>query len=289
MGLVMRIYRRSPFVSFRAGAFLARALHLVIRFRRQKVVIKQINGITYELDLRQVIDASLFFSSSFEPEVEDFFIQNVSVGATVVDIGANTGYHALHLAKLVGEFGKVIAIEPTSWALSRLAKNLSLNPDLASRIEVLPCALDNPVDGITISNNAYQSSYQLNGQFTDVEEAVTIQTLDRALSGLNKDRISLIKIDTDGHEVGILEGGKQTIARDRPLLIVEFTPRRIFESGQDLRGIIEWLVMLSYQVLDLDGSVLLNPIEHLEALRNESTMLVFRPTLPNDEHMAVNN
>ena len=272
----MRIYRRSPLVSFRVGAFLARALHLVIKFRRQKVVIKQINGINYELDLRQVIDASLFYSSSFEPEVEDFFIQNVCVGTTVVDIGANTGYHTLHLANLVGEFGKVIAIEPTSWALSRLAKNLSLNSNLASRIEVLPCALGNPVEGIILSNNTYQSSYQLNGQFTDVEEAVTIQTLDRALSGLNKDRISLIKIDTDGHEVAILEGGKQTIARDRPMLIIEFTPKRIFELGHDLHGVLQWLTTLNYQTFDLNELGLSRPIDYLRELRNESTMLIFK-------------
>jgi FkbM family methyltransferase len=46
---------------------------------------------------------------------------------TAVDIGANFGYHTFRMARAVGSEGKVIAMEPTGWAFSKLQRNMALN------------------------------------------------------------------------------------------------------------------------------------------------------------------
>ena len=45
----------------------------------------------------------------------------------VLDIGANIGVHTLHLAKLVGETGQVLAFEPNPVACEELRRNIALN------------------------------------------------------------------------------------------------------------------------------------------------------------------
>lgn len=55
-------------------------------------------------------------------------IQNLcKPGFIVLDIGANIGAHALCLARIVGESGKVFAFEPTDYAYQELVCNISLN------------------------------------------------------------------------------------------------------------------------------------------------------------------
>lgn len=47
---------------------------------------------------------------------------------------------------------------------------------------------------------------------------IAIETIDQAASGA---RVGLIQLDIEGHELAALEGGLATIARDRPLLVLE--------------------------------------------------------------------
>src|ERR1700736_4066358 len=68
VGTSMRAYRASPLYP-RLGRTLGKVLGIVTR-NASKIVIRQIDGVTFELDLREVIDASLFYSGTFEAEAE---------------------------------------------------------------------------------------------------------------------------------------------------------------------------------------------------------------------------
>jgi FkbM family methyltransferase len=49
------------------------------------------------------------------------------------------------------------------------------------------------------------------------KEKVTIKRLD----DLDLDNISLIKIDVEGYELEVFEGGQETIQRNRPVILIE--------------------------------------------------------------------
>jgi hypothetical protein len=91
----MRLYRASP-LHPRLGAGLARLLGMATR-RIPSPQIRLIDGIRWELDLREVIDASLFFSGSFEPRAERQIASHLGPGMTAIDVGANIGYHTLRI------------------------------------------------------------------------------------------------------------------------------------------------------------------------------------------------
>ena len=73
---------------------------------------------------------------AFEKRTVAAYSRLVRPGMTVIDIGANIGAHTLPLAKLVGPTGRVIAVEPTIWAVERLRANLDLNPPLRAIVDV---------------------------------------------------------------------------------------------------------------------------------------------------------
>ena len=77
-------------------------------------------GLTWQLDLREGIDLSIYLLGRFEPSTVRCYTRLVNPGDVVLDVGANIGAHTLPLARLVGEAGRVIAFELTRYAFLKL-------------------------------------------------------------------------------------------------------------------------------------------------------------------------
>ncbi|MFO7709662.1 MAG: FkbM family methyltransferase [Desulfobacterales bacterium] len=142
-------------------------------------------------------------------------------GTCAVDVGANLGIHALVLAACVGDSGKVHAFEPLPSICTRLAENLKLNA--VSNVELHREALgsmrgDVAFDANTSDFNIGKGRVTPQGNIT-----VPIGTLDDRLSSETLP-VSMIKIDTEGHELEVLKGGVNLIESQRPVLVMEFNP-----------------------------------------------------------------
>jgi hypothetical protein len=157
IGVAMRIYRRSPLYPW-CGKYLARLLLALTRPRGS--VVREVNGIKYDLDLRQMIDSSLYYSGSIEPHAERTIASIVKPGMIAIDVGANIGCHTFPLARLVGPEGQVLAVEPTSAAFAKLQRNLSLNS--FSNIKLIRAGLTDQDLGLAETN--FTSSYRLDRQ-----------------------------------------------------------------------------------------------------------------------------
>jgi FkbM family methyltransferase len=143
-------------------------------------------------------------------------------------------------AKAIGS--KLVAFEPLQGNAAWLHHNLGLN-DCSDVVRVIESGLGNEsalakivltddflgggaVGNATIMSDAlYQKRY---GQLARTE--VKIDTLDR--SWYDKGRIDVVKIDVEGNEIHVLEGGGHTIAAHRPVLFIE-----VNRVHQALRGI----------------------------------------------------
>ena len=71
--------------------------------------------------------------------------------------------------------------------------------------------------------------------FCDNENEAQLVTIDKTYAGC-KDKIGLIKLDTEGFETKILKGGIEVIKRDKPVLCVAIyhTPQDFFELKDEL-------------------------------------------------------
>lgn len=257
IGWSMRLYRRSPFYP-RLGRSLAKVLALATRMRGEKPVIKEIGGIWFELDLREVIDASLYYSGTFEAPAEHAIAASVQPGMVAIDIGANIGYHTFSLARLVGPEGRVIAIEPTTHAYTRLKRNAELNS--FQNISYVKVGLSDAQLGPT--EIAFQASYRLDGKLQNVRETIEITTLDAVVREQKLDRVDFIKLDVDGFEGKVLRGGTETLRRFTPRMLFEITPAAMKEHGDDALDLLTKLRDLGYTFATEAGK----PITDLAAL-----------------------
>ncbi len=217
-------------------------------------------GVTWDLDLREGIDLTIFALGAFERSTLRALESLVEEGDTVVDIGANIGAHTLHLARLVGERGRVFAFEPTDFAIAKLRANLKANPALRSRVEVQQAFLVKdpgqaragtlasswPVDG-TVPDHA-----QMGSRSMAASGAVAV-TLDSAMEAAGSPKVRLIKLDVDGHELEVLKGGCRLLARDRPIIVMELAPY-VFHPFERFDEMIHLLVEAQYRFRSLKSS-----------------------------------
>lgn len=211
---------------------------------RRPSVIATVGGVTYDLDLRQYIDASIYRIGCFEPETADLIERVVKPGMTVVDIGANIGAHALPMAKLVGPEGRVMAFEPMVQARRKLERNARLN-DFGSRLQILPLGL---TDEPTTVTGAFRTSWSLYGEDEPpVEQQLELVRLDEFLQEQGTPWVDFVKLDVDGHECKVLRGALSTFGRCRPMLVTEFSRWTLAEAGDTAEEFVGLLSGLGYE------------------------------------------
>jgi len=257
IGLSMRAYRASPFYP-RLGKSLAKVLALTTRWRGNKPVVHTVNGITFELDLSEVIDASLYYSDTFEASAEQAIANCIKPGMTAIDVGANIGYHTFALAKLAGPAGRVLAIEPTARAFNRLKRNAELND--FKNITFIKVGLGDKELGEVEIN--FQSSYRLDGSRDESKERVVLTTLDAVVREQNLPRVDFMKVDVDGFEGNVFRGAAETLRRFRPRMLFELTPAAMKANGDDPLELMNNLRALGYEFTTESGQ----PVTDLETL-----------------------
>jgi FkbM family methyltransferase len=233
-----------------------------------------VNGIKFELDLREVIDASLYYSGTFEEDSEKAIASLVGPGMTVLDIGANIGYHTFALARLVGPQGLVVAIEPTAHAFAKLTRNASLNA--FGNIRCLNLGLGDRDLGVV--DAGFQSSYRLDGKDTVEQERIEIETLDSVVDREKLARLDFIKMDVDGYEGKVFTGAERTLARFQPRILFEFCPAGMRHVGDDPEKLLGQIEAAGYLLRDEHGRTITDPRHfHAQIPNGNSANLVAIP------------
>ena len=253
IGILMTFYRKSPFHSQKNGAFLAKMLSFYLLSKNKKIEIKNIKGISYELDLSEIIDVSLYFSDTFE-KPEEIIIENyLKPGMTAFDIGANFGYHTFRMASLVNPSGKVFAFEPTAWAFDKFKRNLKLYPSINNIFYFNIGLSDNDSEDV---KNTFQSSYRIDGNKTITHENISLYRVDTFVRENKINRLDFIKMDVDGYEGKVIKGAKNTIRTFKPKILFEFNPSLIISYGDDPQELINTLLSLGYEFRNNFGKII---------------------------------
>jgi FkbM family methyltransferase len=265
-----------PRLSTRQKVNIAKLLNRAIRLGRS-ILRKPMqgeftrNGLRWNLDLNEGIDFAIYLLGAFERDLVRCYEKLIKPGDTVLDIGANIGAHTLHMARLVGPTGRVIAIEATEYAFEKLKANLALNPELANRVIAVHSLL--VADAKASAETHIYSSWPLAdkgsthpvlaGSLKSVG-AARVCTVDQIVRELGLERINLIKIDVDGHELSVLQGAGHTMNDRSPKIIMEFAPYCHADKPGQFKSLIEWLHVAGYHFVQAEtGQVLPNDLAHL--------------------------
>lgn len=245
----------------------------------RSIVTKKIDGINYELDLREAIDYAMYIEGSREPETSHALKVLCKRGDVVLDIGANVGSHALPMASFVGEEGKVYAFEPVPWAMNRMKRNLELNS--FNNIVLEAMALSDTNEEVEMkfrasfklgSNSGVGKEGKIDDSWWDECEQVKVrlETLDSYVSIHKISRIDLIKLDVDGFEGKVIRGALETLKKFQPIIIMEVAPAWTKMRGDDVTVILRDMEQLGYKFYqESDFEPIINLSEKIDALPPE--------------------
>jgi FkbM family methyltransferase len=158
-----------------------------------------------------------FFTDEKEYALLNTFLRD---GDWVIDLGANVGHYTMRMSQLVGLSGRVIAVEPMPDTFALLAANTRLFEH--ANVSLLNIAASDRIStvGIDLPSFAQGLPNYYMARLTTDSAKLAVMTLPIDALVLPK-KVSLVKIDVEGHEFPVLQGMRQLIERDHPVLIVE--------------------------------------------------------------------
>ena len=163
----------------------------------------------------------------FEDEL-GFLRRILRPGQNAIDIGANYGVYALSIANAVGPAGRVWAFEPSSATASFLAQGIAANRFRHVVLETSAISSKCGQAQLTLNDNSELNALVQERPLTGQVETVNVVTLDECLQRYDWRDIALVKIDAEGEETHIIEGGRNFLARLSPLILYEV------KAGPDL-------------------------------------------------------
>lgn len=211
------------------------------------------------------------------------------------DIGAHYGYYTLLLSRLAGK-GQVFAFEP----VERLADSIrkSIRASKLSNVNVATIALSGE-SGETILRHAQDDSCDDSMNYLAAHGGITTErslnqynqfaesvVVCKRLDDLEYPAPNFIKMDVEGAEAAILEGGEFLLTTARPRLLVEL-------HGVDLTiQVHRFLTALGYMALPIGPRDLMMPVLFVHRTDEEATEVLQKHfgkdlfSLPNREHRS---
>ena len=196
------------------------------------------DGTTMLVDLRSQTEVHAFYRGVYDPLLLNAIKALLSPADLFLDIGANVGFYTVAIAahlRSLGGAGMVVSFEPLQANHSRLSANLTRNQleslvttfqlGLSSRSDRLQIMLREDFAAGSSTGNASISTGNTVFERDFPSETIRVEPLDAIWpdlkASLSGRRLSLIKMDIEGHEDLCLSGATHTLAAERPIVLME--------------------------------------------------------------------
>lgn len=178
---------------------------------------------------------------TYEPEQTALFVQRVKAGATVLDVGAHTGYYSLLAARLAGPSGSVWSFEPDPVNFRFLKRHIALNR--LDHVHPTQSAVSDSPGTAHFERGSGTGTGRLGTAGPLRVDTVSLDDF----CGARDLRVSAIKIDVEGAEELVLKGAMATLTRDRPVVFLSTHGPTVHATCVDLlRG-------MGYTLRPIDG------------------------------------
>jgi FkbM family methyltransferase len=158
--------------------------------------------------------------NDFEPHMVQLFRALVSPDDVVADIGANIGLTAILFSSLAK---RAYAFEPSPSTFRILSENLDRNG--VSNVDAINLGMGGKEETLTITfaqdnrSGGYVSD-KIRPETGHVTEDICIDTLDRFFDA-REPAPTFLKIDVEGFEQNVVQGGAEFLQRARPVVVME--------------------------------------------------------------------
>lgn len=236
--------------------------------------VKNENGIIYLLPKGKV-SRELTLYGVFEKEETELIKNLIQKGNVVLDIGANIGYYTLMFAKLVGKEGKVYSFEPGLENFSVVQKNVLTNQLQNVILEKVAISDSSKETKLYLSegpggHRIYQSNYCTKN--FDIVNTTTLDDYFKDKSIIEK--ISFVKIDVEGAELGVLRGMISLLKNENIKILAELYGPFIREFGNEPKELFLFLRNHGFKIyifkkINPESSFTPNNIQELKICEEE--------------------
>jgi len=207
----------------------------------------------FEAVLPESVSTHIWRYGFFEDDVCLFLLRSLEPGMVFVDVGAHFGFFTLLGSELVGEAGRVVAVEPMPQTFAHLRRNVLLNCRFKN-VSMVNTAAYSANTALTFQdyglvdaglNSAFGARTETAAVRPGTTVVVTARTFDDLVAELRLPCVDVIKIDAESSEMHVLNGAESVIRRFRPRIIVEvgdFDLPGVARSAQ----VVEWLNQRGY-------------------------------------------
>ncbi|MBX3396086.1 MAG: FkbM family methyltransferase [Phycisphaerae bacterium] len=215
-----------------------------------RVTVTTADGRRFEENVHEPWFFMLMMMSRRDPAETALLSKLIDGGDTVIDIGANYGWYATWLARLVGPTGQVHAFEPTPTTMALLRRNCAEN-HFDDRIVFNPVGLSNAPGKATIHVPRQHGGASLKPHYDEPTTLfeITLTTLDDYISRNAIGKVRLIKIDVEGCELAVIQGaGKLLSTPHPPMWLMEVSRLTSKAFGYTSEELLESLMRYGYHI-----------------------------------------
>lgn len=210
------------------------------------------------------IPLAILDTGDYEQEEIEFILKLVRPGDFFFDIGGNTGWVSMHVAKKEPST-TVHAFEPIPRTSSIFEQNLKLNA--LPNIHLHKIALSDSEGVAEFYFNEQESGATSMRNIRETQKAVQIsvktERLDEFVRRNGIKRMDFIKCDVEGAEFFVIKGGLETIKEHKPILFVEMLRKWAAKFNYHPNDIIKLLSASGFECYAIEKDSL-SPISFMD-------------------------
>lgn len=210
----------------------------------EKMEIQTLHGVKLLIDPAKDkgVELALYQTGTYEKGTIQLLGDFLKQGSIFMDIGANIGLMSTIASKIVGEKGRVYAVEANPKTIEVLRHNCAINQ--CENIEILPIALASEKGSAILYENwnVNRGGASLFSQGDEHGITVSKERLDDLFSPDSP--VHLVKIDVEGFELEVLKGGVDWFKTQQPVFIIEVSTQRSNQEGATPESIMSFVAEL---------------------------------------------
>jgi len=230
---------------------------------RNGLFLKKIQSSKMYLDINDPgISKELLLTGVHEKRTTDLIKSELEEGMVVIDIGSNLGYYCLIEAQIVGNQGKVYALEPVPRNFEILSKNIIINGYKNIKSHCLAVSDKSGIAdlfltgasnwGSMIDLNSKNTSNYMKSKMTQLNQGVIkvkAVSIDDFLEKETVHNVNLIRMDIEGHEINAIKGMEKTLKKSpSPLKLLIEVHNKLFDNPEEsLTSTFEKLLLFGFK------------------------------------------